>query len=57
MLKRVLIKYIIHQYRVLLEMHDTLSHIIFFLHPINVMYIASDNTLETVDASGGFCLT
>lgn len=56
MLKRVLIKYIIHQYRVLLEMHDTLSHIIFFASN-QCNYIASDNTLETVDASGGFCLT
>lgn len=37
MLKRVLIKYIIHQYRVLLEMHDTLSHINLFLHPINLI--------------------
>lgn len=52
MLKRVLIKYIIHQYRVLLEMHDTLSHINFFFASNQCNYIASDNTYT----GNGWCI-
>lgn len=47
----------IHQYRVQNKKCMTRCHKSYFFASNQFNYIASDNTLETVYASGGFCLT